>query len=41
MRRATLTIEGKSWDFPIVPGTIGDDAIDISRLRNDTGYINA
>jgi citrate synthase len=36
---AQLTIEGKTYDFPIVIGTEGERAIDIRKLRTDTGYI--
>jgi citrate synthase len=39
MQRATLTIDGKQWDFPIVSGTVGNEGIDISRLRQETGYV--
>ena len=38
-KHATLTIEGKSYTLPIVEGTEGDKSIDISALRNSTGYI--
>ena len=38
-QKATLTIEGKSYDLPIVEGSEGERAIDITRLRADTGYI--
>jgi len=36
---ATLTIDGTAYTLPIVTGTEGDKAIDISRLLQDTGYI--
>lgn len=36
---ATLTIEDKSFELPIVRGTEGDKAIDIRKLRKETGYI--
>jgi len=36
---ATLTLEGKTIELPIVEGTEGEKAIDISRLRKETGYI--
>ena len=39
MRRATLTVDGKQYVFPIVGSTIGDEGIDISRLRAETGLI--
>ncbi len=38
-KHATLTIEGNEYDIPIIHGTEGDKAIDIRRLRRDTGYI--
>jgi len=36
---ATLTLEGKTVELPIIEGTQGEKAIDISRLREETGYI--
>jgi len=36
---ATLTIEGKTIELPIIEGTEGEKAIDISSLRKETGYI--
>ncbi len=36
---AVLTIDGNTYNLPIVIGTEGDKAIDISRLLQDTGYI--
>lgn len=36
---ATLEIEGKKFEFPIVEGTENEKAIDISALRKTTGYI--
>lgn len=36
---ATLNIEGKELQFPVIIGTEGEKAIDISKLRNETGYI--
>lgn len=38
-KSAALTIDGKTYNLPIVNGTEGDKAIDISRLLQDTGYI--
>src|ERR1700756_21417 len=37
---ATLTENstGKSWELPIMSGTIGPKVIDVRRLYNDTGY---
>lgn len=36
---AKLIIDGKEYDLPIVIGTEGERAVDISLLRNLTGYI--
>ena len=36
---ARLTVEGKTYEFPIVTGTEGEKAIDISNLLKETGYI--
>jgi citrate synthase len=36
---ATLTIDGKTYTMPIITGSEGDKAIDISRLLEETGYI--
>jgi citrate synthase len=36
---ATLTIEGKDYDLPILIGTEGEKAVDISKLRGQSGYI--
>jgi len=38
-KHATLTIEDKNYELPIVLGTEGDKAIDIRKLRKETGYI--
>lgn len=38
-KKAELTIDGKTYELPIIQGTEGDDAIDISRLRSETGLI--
>jgi len=35
----TLQYEGKEIQLPVITGTEGEKAIDISRLRRDTGYI--
>ncbi len=37
-KTATLTISGKSYDFPILSGTVGPDVIDISKLYAQTGH---
>jgi citrate synthase len=36
-RTATLNIDGKTAEFPVYPGTIGPDVIDISKLYAQTG----
>ncbi len=36
---ATLTVDGKTWELPIVEGSEGERAIDVSTLRGDTGLI--
>lgn len=38
-KKATLNIEGNNYDLPVVTGTENENAIDISNLRNQTGYI--
>ena len=37
--KAILQLDGKSFELPIVIGTEGEKAIDISTLRDTTGYI--
>ncbi|MCD8481463.1 MAG: citrate synthase [Verrucomicrobia bacterium] len=36
---ATITVEGKSYEFPVIVGTEGEKAIDTRNLRSTTGYI--
>ena len=36
---AKLTVKGKTLELPVITGTEGEKAIDISDLRNLTGYI--
>ena len=36
---ARLTVDGKSFDFPVNVATTGEKAIDISKLRAQTGYV--
>lgn len=38
-RTAQLTLEGNVYTLPIVEGTMGEKAIDISNLLNETGHI--
>jgi len=37
--KATLNIDGKILELPVVEGTEGEMAIDIAKLRSETGYI--
>lgn len=37
---ASLTIDGKTIQLPIVRGAIGEPAVDITRLRDQTGYLS-
>src|ERR1700712_3571519 len=36
---AKLVIDDKTYDFPVIEGTEDEKAIDISKLRDLTGYI--
>ncbi|MBW2352213.1 MAG: citrate (Si)-synthase, partial [Deltaproteobacteria bacterium] len=36
---AQLIVDGKTYEIPIITGTEGERALDISRLRADTGLI--
>ena len=36
---AVLTLDGKSYSFPVIEGSEGERAIDISKLRDQTGHI--
>lgn len=36
---AKLILDGKTFEFPIFEGSEGEKAIDISRLRAETGYV--
>jgi citrate synthase len=36
---AELTLEGKKYEFPIIEGSEQEKAIDISKLRDQTGYV--
>lgn len=38
-QNAKITIDGQTHDFPIIHGTEGEKAIDISKLRASTGYV--
>ncbi|RMG82481.1 MAG: citrate synthase, partial [Bacteroidetes bacterium] len=37
--KAKLILEGKEYEIPVVTGTEGEKALDISKLRASTGYI--
>jgi len=39
MEKATLNYNGKTHEMPVLEGTEGEKAIDITRLRQDTGLI--
>lgn len=36
---AELILDGKSFKLPVIEGTEGEKAIDISKLRDETGYV--
>src|ERR1700751_5573275 len=36
-KTGTLTVGNNNWDFPVYPGTIGPDVIDISKLYAQSG----
>ena len=36
---AKLTLDGKEYEFPVIEGSEGEKAIDISKLRAQTGHI--
>lgn len=38
-KTATITYDGKTYEFPVTEGTYGEKAIDISQLRAKTGLI--
>jgi citrate synthase len=38
-QKAVITINGKNYELPIISGSEGEQAIDISALRNLTGLI--
>lgn len=39
MKDARLKYDGKEYTFPVIEGTEGERAIDISNLRSNTGLI--
>lgn len=36
---ATLTVDGKTYELPIIVGSEGEKALDISKLRRETGLV--
>src|SRR5688572_18995878 len=38
-KTATLTVNGKSYELPLVPGSVDELAVDVSSLRDKTGAI--
>ena len=36
---AKIELDGKTYEFPVVVGTENEKAIDISKLRDTTGYV--
>ena len=39
LSKAKLIVEGKEIELPIIKGSESESAVDITKLRNDTGYI--
>ncbi|MCC5878027.1 MAG: citrate synthase [Candidatus Sumerlaeia bacterium] len=37
--KATLSLDGKEYELPVIVGTENEKAVDISKLRAETGYI--
>jgi citrate synthase len=40
-KTAKITLEGKEYEYPVIEGTENEKAIDIGKLRADSGYITA
>lgn len=36
---ATISVNGNQYEYPVISGTEGEKAIDVRKLRADTGYI--
>lgn len=36
---AEIILDGKKFEFPVITGSEGEKAIDISKLRDETGYV--
>lgn len=39
MSNAKLELDGKVFEFPVIEGSEGEKAIDIAKLRSETGYV--
>lgn len=37
--KATVTLDGKAYEFPVITGTENEKAFDISKLRAQSGYV--
>jgi citrate synthase len=37
--QAKIVLEGKEYEYPVITGTENEKAIDISKLRGETGYV--
>src|SRR5579863_4161719 len=37
--KANINLEGKSYDLPVITGTENEKAVDISKLRAQSGFI--
>ncbi len=37
--KATITVEGKTFEYPVIVGSEGEKAVDLRSLRSDTSYI--
>jgi citrate synthase len=37
--KATITVENRTFEYPIIVGSEGEKAIDLRSLRSDSGYI--
>ena len=36
---ATITVDGKDYEYPVISGSEGEKAVDVRKLRSETGYI--
>ena len=37
--KATVTLDGKNYEFPVITGTENEKAFDIGKLRAQSGYV--